>query len=58
MSACPYLGLYDDATIMLSETNARTSLLHNETLTSPTEGHQASFCLTANHTTCPHLSDA
>lgn len=53
MCACPYLGLYDDATIMLSETTPAHRCFGTKPPTSPSTDHQASYCLVAAHANCP-----
>jgi hypothetical protein len=53
MCACPYLGLYDDATIMLSEATAAHRCYATKPPTSPSTDHQAGYCLVAAHTNCP-----
>ncbi|MFO7633015.1 MAG: hypothetical protein R6W76_10760, partial [Caldilinea sp.] len=53
MCACPYLGLYDDATIMLSEATPAHRCFGTKPPTSPSTDHQASYCLVAAHANCP-----
>jgi len=54
MCACPYLGLYDDATIMLSEATPAHRCFGTKPATSPSIDHQASHCLAAAHANCPY----
>jgi hypothetical protein len=53
MCACPYLGLYDDATIMLSEATPAHRCYATKPPTSPSTDHQAGYCLVAAHANCP-----
>ncbi|HQY93120.1 hypothetical protein [Caldilinea sp.] len=53
MCACPYLGLYDDATIMLSEATPAHRCYGTKPPTSPSTTHQDGYCLVAAHTNCP-----
>lgn len=53
MCACPYLGLYDDATIMLSEATPAHRCYATKPATAPSTDHQAGYCLVAAHTNCP-----
>ncbi len=52
MCACPFLGLYDDATIMLSEGTAAHRCYATKPPISPTENHQAYFCLLDDYSSC------
>ena len=58
MCACPYLGLYDDATIMLSEATPAHRCYATKPLTSPSTDHQAGYCLVAAHANCPFYQAA
>ncbi len=53
MCACPYLGLYDDATIMLSEATPGHRCYATKPATAPSTDHQVAYCLAAAHTHCP-----
>ncbi len=54
MCACPFLGLYDDATIMLSEVTSAHRCYATKPPTSPSESHQAGTCLTDGFSACPY----
>lgn len=54
MCACPYLGLYDDGTIMLSEATPAHRCYGTKPPTSPSTDHQSSYCLAAAHINCPY----
>ncbi len=54
MCACPFLGLYDDATIMLSEATPAHRCYATKPPSSPSESHQAGYCLTDGFATCPY----
>jgi hypothetical protein len=54
MCACPYLGLYDDETIMLSEPTPAHRCFGTRPVTSPSTDHQANYCLSDAHVRCPY----
>jgi hypothetical protein len=54
MCACPYLGLYDDATIMLSEATPAHRCFGTKPPTAPSTDHQSGYCLVAAHVNCPY----
>lgn len=53
MSACPHLGLNDDATIMLSEATLAHRCYATRPSTSPSIDHQGGYCLAAGYAACP-----
>jgi len=52
MCACPFLGLYDDATLMLSEGSAAHRCYATPSPTSPSEEHQVRCCLLDEYAAC------
>lgn len=54
MCACPFLGLYDDATIMLSEVTSAHRCYATKPPSAPDESHQAGTCLTDGFVSCPY----
>lgn len=53
MSACPHLGLNNDATIMLSEATLAHRCYATRPSTSPSIDHQGGYCLAATYAACP-----
>ncbi len=58
MSACPYLGLSDDPSLMLSEPSPAHRCLAVRPHKSPNEAYQASHCLLAEHVRCQYYVSA
>lgn len=53
MSVCPYLGMRDDATIMLSEPSQMHRCFAEAKQRSPALDFQARYCLGSHHEECP-----
>jgi len=58
VSACPYLGLSDDPTLMLSEPSPAHRCLAVRPAKSPNEAWQSNHCLIGEHVRCEYYSAA
>lgn len=58
MCACPYLGLNDDATIMLSEATPAHRCYAIRPPSSPEEEYQVAYCLSEGHVQCQYFAIA
>ncbi|MGL4648386.1 MAG: hypothetical protein ACRC1H_03185, partial [Caldilineaceae bacterium] len=54
MGACPYLGLSDDPTLMLSEPSPAHRCMAVRPAKSPNEAYQSSHCLVGEHHRCQY----
>lgn len=53
MGACPYLGIRDDSTIMLSESSHMHRCFAEKARRAPALDYQTKYCLRSEHAECP-----